>query len=461
MAGSDRAFSIFAVSFGVALLAWALMASPSHGQITPQTRSSDGYNEFVAFNRFIAQSAAAQASDYSGKPGVRVRDAAAFAEMKAHLQTLYRGVQVRHSFVEGGRTVDCVPFNQQPGLQDATAAEKRAAQRGSRPVAPPIPQKGQVAPGATKSLDLTLPPGKHDAFGNSITCERGTIPIRRITLDEMARFPTLGDFLRAGKVDDGSLDRRPQKPPGDTGQHYYARGLQFVDNLGGDAWLNVWSPTVVDHQMSLSQLWVVGSEGDSKQTVEAGWQVDPDKWNSKQSALFIFYTTKNYKDGCYNLECKGFVQVAKNIYLGRGFDHYSARDGGQWGFNLQWKRNTDGNWWLFYKGPGNYIAVGFYPKSLFGQGTLASKATKIAFGGEDSQVPSALEIGSGALAADGWQKAAFQNFIFYIDTSVISQWASLTKQEIVSECYTTDIHNVFGNWGSYLFFGGPKCDKTP
>ena len=431
------------------------------GHAAAQTQRPADYAGFATFDRFLTQSGAARLADFAGKPGVRVRDASALEEMKAHLLDMYRGVHVRHSFVENGHPVDCVPLDQQPGLRDATPAEKRAALGGSRPVPPPAAKEGKAGPGTTRSLDLTLPRGKRDAFGNSMSCEPGTIPIRRITLQEMTRFPTLGDFLRGGKVDDGSLDRRPRNEPADTSQHYYARGLQFVDNLGADAWLNVWSPKVDDHRMSLSQLWVVGSEGDAKQTVEAGWQVYPDKWGSSQSALFIFYTTQNYKDGCYNIECKGFVQVANNVYLGRGFDHYSATNEGQWGFNLQWKRNTDGNWWLFYKGPGPYIAVGYYPKSLFGSGTLSTNATKIAFGGEDTEVPSALEIGSGRVASEGWQKAAFQNFIFYIDKATTSQWASLTKQEIVSDCYTTDIHNIFGNWGSYLFFGGPKCTKTP
>ena len=105
--------------------------------------------------------------------------------------------------------------------------------------------------------------------------------------------------------------------------------------------------------------------------------------------------------------------------------------------------------------------MGYYPKSLFGDGTLASKATKVAFGGEDTSVPSGLEMGSGREASEGWQKSSFQNFAFFIDTSMVSQWAKLDKQEIVSSCYTTDIHNIFGSWGTYLYFGGPKCDQSP
>jgi hypothetical protein len=440
----------------VGVLAAAFAGTAISDAASAQTRP-----RFVAFQSFVSETRAAAPVDYLGKDQARVRDANAFGEMKAYVLDLYRGVQVRHSFAESGHAVDCVPLEQQPGLRGASEADKRSARNPDKAAPAPTIQETRPVPGRTHSLDLTLHAGKRDAYGNDMACPRGTIPMRRVTLQEIVRFPTLADFLHAGKIDDGSLDRRPEQKPG-AGAHYYARGFQFVDNLGGDAWLNVWSPTVESGRMSLSQLWVVGAEGADKQTVEAGWQVYPDKWGSSQAALFIYYTADDYKKtGCYNLQCDGFVQVANNVYLGRGFDHYSATGGDQWGFNLQWKRNTDGNWWLFYRGPGDYIAVGYYKSALFANGSLANKAAKIAFGGEDSSVPLALQMGSGEKASGGWQKAAFQNKIFYIDTGTVSQWSNLSAQEIVHDCYTADIHNIFGDWGTYLYFGGPKCDITP
>jgi len=95
---------------------------------------------------------------------------------------------------------------------------------------------------------------------------------------------------------------------------------------------------------------------------------------------------------------------------------------------------------------------------LFGNGTLASNATKIAFGGEDTGSASAKQMGSGSLSADGWQKATYQNRAFFIDTSTVSQWANLTKFESNPDCYTATINNIFGSWGTYLYFGGPKCN---
>jgi len=285
--------------------------------------------------------------------------------------------------------------------------------------------------------------------------------MRRVTLEETTRFKNLrGFFSKGSKLDDfrKGTDRGQGDIPPEDATHYYARGVQYVDNFGADSWLNVWNPAVSDKQFSLSQQWIVGGDGGTKQTAEGGWQVYPQKYNSSNAALFIFYTTAGYSDGCYNLDCSGFVQLANNIYLGRGFTNYSSTDGTQWGFNLQWKRGSDGTWWLFYRGPGDYIVVGYYPHSLYGNGTLATKATKIAFGGEDTGQLSAKQMGSGQKANAGWQKAAYQNMIFYIDTNTTSQWANLDKYESNPDCYTTDLHDIYGNWGTYLFLGGASCN---
>jgi hypothetical protein len=443
----------FSLARSALLLVGAAVASATAASAQAPAAPTSGKFETLA--GFLARTRSATLDSFRGRASVR--DPAAFEEMKAHVLSLYRGVTASHSFFEDGHYVDCIPRERQPSLQ-SPAARREKADRAAKAVVPPQVERPDPPPGATQGLDLTLKRGQKDAFGRAMYCPSGTIPMRRLTLEEMVRFPTLREFLRAGKRDDGSLDGKREDRPEDASTHYYARGAQYVDNYGGDSWLNVWNPTVASHRMSLSQIWVVGGDGSSKQTVEAGWQVYPDKWGSTNAALFIFYTTKGYDDGCYNVTCTGFVQIANNVYLGRGFTNYSSDGGTQWGFNLQWKRHTDGNWWLFYKGPGSYIAVGYYPKSLFGTGTLATKATKIAFGGEDTGKLSAKQMGSGKKAADGWQHAAFQNRAFYIDTRATSVWADLTKYEPDPTCYTANIHNIYGSWGTYLYFGGPSCN---
>jgi len=410
---------------------------------------------FTPFATFTANVQAAQPIAFVGQPGFAVESAAAFAEMKAHVLELYSGVTARNSFVgSDGQIVDCIPLDQQPGLRPPGRPRLQLSRDIPRIAAAGAQLRGESRlSDDRRTEDITLKSGQRDRLGNDMFCQSETIPLIRLTIERVAAFRTLAAFL---SKEDGEKD--PNRPADDS-NHYYARGVQFVDNLGGDSWLNVWSPTVSAGRMSLSQQWFVSGEGDAKQTIEGGWQVMPSHWNTSNAVLFIYHTTKNYADksGCYNIECSGFVQRANNVYLGRGFTNYSSIGGTQWGFNLQWKRHTDGNWWLFYKGPGDYIAVGYFPSTLYGNGGLATKSTKIAFGGEDTGKPSALEMGSGRKANEGWQKAAYQNRIFYIDTNTVSQWAKLDKYESNPDCYTADVHNIFGNWGTYIFFGGPKC----
>lgn len=416
-------------------------------------------SDIASFTDFVKATESAQADDYLGKPGVRVTDAAEFDRMKAYLVDRYRGVHVTHTFRGTENAyVDCWPILEQPSLKNMKGAERTIEREA--PAILDIPARQQPGEHADEFkqrsvADLTLKRGAKDANGNERFCHGETIPIQRITLEGLTKFRSLDAFFAKGeRSEDG------RNIPADA-THYYARGVQFVNNLGADSWLNVWSPTVASGRMSLSQLWVVAGTGNDKQTVEAGWQVYPDKWHSNNAALFIYYTKGGYQKGtgCYNTECEGFKQVANNVYLGSGFDHYSATDQGQWGFELQYKRSpATGSWWLFYRGPGDWIPVGYYPKSLFGDGKLATQAEKVAFGGEDTGEPSAKQMGSGAKADKHFGKAAFQHTIFYIDTEVVSQWADLSKEEPDPTCYTAEIHNIFGSWGTYVYFGGASCN---
>ncbi len=51
---------------------------------------------------------------------------------------------------------------------------------------------------------------KKDRFGNKQYCEQGFIPMRRITLDDLVRYETLGDFFnKYGKAGEKG-DPQPQ-----------------------------------------------------------------------------------------------------------------------------------------------------------------------------------------------------------------------------------------------------------
>jgi hypothetical protein len=104
----------------------------------------------IAFAEFIATARSASLADFVRGGECRVRDAAAFAEMRAHLLERYRDALVVCSLLIDGQAFDCV-----------------------------------AGPGS-----VAVPSG--EAMG----CPAGSIPMRRITLEEMVRFETLRDFLR-------------------------------------------------------------------------------------------------------------------------------------------------------------------------------------------------------------------------------------------------------------------------
>jgi hypothetical protein len=140
------------------ILAAAIAGAVISGAAGAQTRPP-----FVNFKDFVSETRTARASYYLGKDRVRVRDESAFNEMKAYILDLYSGVQVRHSFAEGGHAVDCVPLEQQPGLRGASELEKRSARNPGRAAPAPRTQETKPVPGKTQSLDLSLHSGKRDA----------------------------------------------------------------------------------------------------------------------------------------------------------------------------------------------------------------------------------------------------------------------------------------------------------
>src|SRR5215472_17186396 len=87
----------------------ALVLFVSSGRMSAQSAT----NSFVPFNVFMARTAAASFDPSAGK----VDDAASFEQMRHHIQDLYEGVVVTHSYVLGSQTFDCIPIDQQPSAR--------------------------------------------------------------------------------------------------------------------------------------------------------------------------------------------------------------------------------------------------------------------------------------------------------------------------------------------------------
>lgn len=268
----------------------------SHSTAIAQSASPS----FVMFDSFMREVSAARATRYLQAPGSRLSDSTAFEEMRNHVLSLYQGVHVTHSFTYNSQYVDCVPVLQQPG------ARRLGLKEMPSPPAPPSPPPGMsLVPSAPSSLATEV----SDSFGNKMACEPGTIPMRRVTLEELSRYSSLDHYLR--KTPDGS----PPPVTVDFGGYRHRTVAQSVSNLGAASQFEVWYPTVATSEgqfHSLSQLWVLGVDGSGVlQSLEAGWQVAPTHYQTNAAVPFLYWTADSYRStGCYNLECPGFVQYS-------------------------------------------------------------------------------------------------------------------------------------------------------
>jgi hypothetical protein len=422
-----------------------------------QRRTPLGIFSHDAFARVTAD---ANLNNFRHYPHVRVAGTVAFKEMQDYIAVRNANIDVIHSFEDAaGQIFDCIPIEQQPGLRGnphpvASPPDLTTAGRGRQP------RLG--APAAPRPLSYA----SRDRHGNPQQAPAGTIPIRRVTLEELIRFQDLRTFFRKhpnSVVATAPLAKvRPSQPDADSAlNHRYAVGYQQVDNLGGHGYISVYAPTVdANETFSLAQHWYSGGAGSNLQTVEVGWQVYPQKYGHANPVLFIFWTADAYKTGgAYNLDATGFVQVNGNVLIGGARGSVSQQGGDQTEMEIAAYLTSDG-WWLYIDGLTSADALGYYPLSLFGGGKMASGADTIEFGGETvSGSPPSGDwgpMGSGQFGSAGWQQAAYQRCIYYYGTSGDSNWATLSVVEPVSPCYTFNGgFDSTGTWGTYFFFGGP------
>jgi hypothetical protein len=395
----------------------------------------------------------ARHATYHAKPQARVGSPAAFEEQKQHLIKLYGGLTVKHSFVDGsGQVFDCIPIDQQPALK----------LRGETLKTPPsLPQPVGAAPSPSGARFAPLGPDRVDRYGNAMSCPPGCVPMRRITLDELTRFESLGHYLRKSPrrgAPAPSLVETPDTPDTPSGanpQHEYAHASQAIANLGGHSVLNVWSPAVTAPDgFSLSQQWYVAGTGPGLQTAEVGWQVYPQHYGHNSPVLFTFWTRDRYgQTGSYSLEGGDFVQYSSTCPVGVAIENISQVGGAQIEIEIAYYLH-DGAWWLFVGGTQAANAVGYYPVGLYQNGPMATAAAEIDYGGETVSSGVYPPMGSGNFASAGAGRAAYQRSIEYYDLAGNMQQASLTPSQAWPASYTIALGSA-PSWGEFFYFGGP------
>ncbi len=408
------------------------------------------------FKQFLAAVHDAKHAQFAARAMSKVAHEDSFAEMRAHILKLYEGTEVTHSFVdENGSIFDCVPIEQQPSLKGAD---------GPAATAPDLPHIELPAGAREDRKDAHVPPqlgeDKTDRHGNVMHCPAGSIPMRRVTLEDLTRFENLRSFFRkapGGGAVPPHMSSPIVAPQAVAATHRWAHAFQTVNNLGGHSFLNLWDPAIGANQIfSLSQHWYSGGSGSGLQTAEVGWQVYPQFYGNSKPVFFIYWTADGYNStGCYNLSCSAFVQTNNSWAIGGAIPTpYSTTGGAQYSLEVSYYL-YQGRWWLYVKGTQASNAIGYYPVSIYKNGAMAAHASGIDYGGETVGTTSFPPMGSGAFANTGWQKAAYQRQIYYFPSAGGSAWANLTASQAWPKCYTTDLHNYASPWNVALWFGGP------
>ncbi|KAL5063400.1 hypothetical protein RYX36_025137 [Vicia faba] len=338
-----------------------------------------------------------------------------------------------------GDIIDCVLNHKQPAFDHPLL-------KGQKPMDPPesLRRQHQIENTSDHFQIWSL---------SGESCPDGSIPIRRITEEDMLRAYSINSFGR--KFDDPYV-------------HEYVVVSEKNDKFhGGEGTFNVWQPYIEnEREFSLAQMWLVaGTSGKDLNSIEIGWQafifmqVYPHLYGDYRTRFFIYWTADDYKKtGCYNLVCSGFVQTNKNYAIGGAINQISTYNGVQYSMNLKvLKHNYTGHWWLV-AGPGAGTLIGYWPSNLFTH--LKSAADEVNFGGEIVNIKTtgshtSTAMGSGNFPDEGFRKAAYIRNLQVIDGDNNLKPFKNPKYGLTNFfCYSILQGNTNPNWGYHIYFGG-------
>ncbi|XP_068655392.1 protein neprosin-like isoform X1 [Aristolochia californica] len=369
-----------------------------------------------------------------------------YLELKRHLKFLNKPA-VKSIKIDYGDIFDCVDINKQlsfdhPALKNHTIQMKPSS----------LPRRNGNDNFLAPVLDIGLP-------GEG--CPKGTVPIRRVKMQELMRAHSLSDF---GKkyIQNGS---KPIVADYDPSSHHHWAEDNTEDGTfyGTKVAINLWEPIVPNNsEFSLAQFWLTSGPYEHLNSIEAGWSVYPRLFLDNHVRLFALWTADGYRSGCFNLNCPGFVQVSEKVPLGKRLTPASAYGGEQYEIRLlAFLDPVSKNWWLVY---GDEI-LGYWPHTLFN--SLSTKADRVQWGGEvfnpnegiDQDMP---PMCSGHFPEEGYGKACFMRKMQIVkEGNILVDAPKTSTYADVSSCYNAIDKGRLDDWGRTFFFGGPggKCIK--
>ncbi|KAM4123986.1 hypothetical protein ACB094_01G198400 [Castanea mollissima] len=366
---------------------------------------------------------------------------------------------------EDGDIIDCVDIYKQPAF-DHPALRNHTIQMkptNSFPFDTTISVKNE------SSLQVLS-----QTWHKSGSCPKGTIPIRRISRQELLRATSLEHFGREGPRTSSIVNSTNDKSSGNNGSkiqvfplpnhsaaYLFTKGYDFV---GARGVINVWNPRVDSpDEYTTAQIWIKNGPNDGFESIEAGWMVNPKLFSDKQPRLFIRWTMDAYqKTGCINLICSGFVQINPRYDLGGPIQPTSQERGKQYELQIQiYQLPETRKWWLVY---GEDEVIGYWPYEIFNH--LQRKARIVQWGGDvysknikGVKPHTTTAMGSGNYAHGLWGSACFIDRLRIVDYNNLTKyptWVSINAEE--PNCYTALNYQESPAIEPVFYFGGPGRD---
>ncbi|ESQ32130.1 hypothetical protein EUTSA_v10005563mg [Eutrema salsugineum] len=359
---------------------------------------------------------------------------------------------------EDGDIIDCIDVYKQhafdhPALRDHKIQMKPSVEFGT---------KKTTNPNNGTSEQITS-----QIWSKSGNCPTGTIPVRRVSREDISRAsspshfgrktPHVYRFLDQHKANFNLTSAENKPRPKDRSEAILlALGFNYV---GAQSDINVWNPPRVQpHDYSSAQIWLLSGLSDKLESIEAGWVVNPGVFGDSRTRLFTYWTKDSYATtGCINLLCSGFVQTSTKYALGAAIEPVSSTSHKQYYITISMFLDPNsGNWWLHC---GNNV-IGYWPGKLFSY--LQHSATAVQWGGEVYSVNvrkkphTRTSMGSGAFASNRYAEACFHTNIRIKDYSLQIKYPQYLSQYADEyNCYSTRLSRRTYKSEPFFFFGGP------
>ncbi|XP_019237148.1 PREDICTED: uncharacterized protein LOC109217365 [Nicotiana attenuata] len=310
-----------------------------------------------------------------------------------------------------GDTYDCVDFYKQPAF-DHPLLKNHNFHPQMKPTLSRTKQNFSTS-STSQSLRIWL---------NGKGCPSGTVPIKRITKDDLIR-------------------QRHMPPPEDVAFDAQLVGVAIVriedspNNkfAGAQMAASIWNPYVKGQQHSACRLKIKKNSD----IIQVGWRAG--------------------NTHCFNTLCPGFVLVNTEVPVDKTFKRVSHR-----GDKISWEDTfsigrdlVNGNWWLFLEE--NHIQIGFWPQRIFTD--LASFATNVEWGGVVYSPPGEPEppMGSSFFPVRDTSHDAYCRGITILDDKGETWDIETTVHVDNPNLYrVVDLpHAIPGKFKHFVLYGGP------